>query len=430
MAVNLQTFLQQTHPQQFHAEALPEAASLPASVQAQTLAMLQQHGVHAGGQGPNLLIGNATARVQHGMGTPQLLHQIVDKAGKPTSDKVVNMLAKASVDLTPAEAQNLRQRLSNMSAADRNTLEKQLHIPQGSVKSSAERVQIRAAVLNAVAKNASLEVTGELRKKLMAATWLGRNEALEALARPGASVRGVIDRLSSKDYAASIQLAIGQAFDNPGNKANDAVLKKAGQKVDAYMQANMAALGLTNASDKEVAIAKQELMAVAVYTDNTGFGRVNDLLRNPDTANLDPAEKEQVAVFARALTNGLARLPEYRGLTFRNVFDFGQLMGAQPAHEWAASRYALGSTVAEASVTSSTPEKGLLGREVRFAINSAHAKETGAISLTPKDGFEATFRPNTQFQVLASEQHPDNGNPVQFVVMKEADNVPDPGRFL
>lgn len=432
MAVNLQTFLQQTHPQNFHKDALPEAASLPANVQTQTLAMLQQHGVHAGGQGPSLVVNAADRALQE-----LALHRIVDKAKGPTSEKVTSMVARANAGLTPAETQNLQQRLSGMSAADEATLRKQLHIPESSltgpaVKDSAERVLIRAAILNALAKNASLEVTGELRTKLMAATWLARNEALEALARPGASVRGVIDRLASNDYPGKIKLAIGQAFDNPGNGANNNVLKRAEKKVDDYMQKNMAALGLTNASDREVEIAKQELVALSVYTDDTGFRKVNDLLRNPDTTNLSAADKEAVAVFAQALTNGLARLPEYGGLTFRNAFGFGATMGSQPAHAWAAARYAQGSTVTEASLTSSSPEKGFTGKEVRFAINSAHGKETGAISLTPKDGFEATFRPNTQFQVLASQQHPDpvNGRPVQFVVMKESANVPDPGRFL
>lgn len=437
MAVNLQTYLQLNHPQQFQADALQEAQALPPSVQAETLTMLRSQGVHAGGNGPTMVIGNAGARVQHALGSTNLLHHIVDKAGAPISAKVTNMLAKVTPQLTAAETQNLRQRLAGLTPAQTKTLEAQLHIPEGKAKTSAERVQIRAAILNAFAKNASLEVTGELRRALLDASWLARDEAFAALARPGASVRGVVDRLTHKDYPAAIDAAILESFDNVhSTKQNMAAVAKAAAKVDAYVDANLDKLGLRNASDREVAIAKKELLAVSVYTHDEGFRKVNDLLRG--TSNLGPKERQAVEVYARAITNGLARLPEYQGLSFRNAFTIGGNHPAanQPAHQWAAAHYVQGATVTEAAVTSSSPEKGFTGKEIRFTIHSRHGKETGPISLTPKDGFEATFRPNTQFEVLASQSHqvpPVPGTPpvpVQFVVMKEADHVPDPGTVL
>lgn len=158
-----------------------------------------------------------------------------------------------------------------------------------------------------------------------------------------------------------------------------------------------------------------ELLALSMYTHEAGFRDVNAALRQHGEQGIGPSAENEL--FARAATDALSRLPDYKGFVVRG----------QHRHHWtplnrdaALARYVPGTVVTEHAFVSSGVESPYEAG-LQFVILSKHGKEVTPISVnTDTDGREVIFKPGSQFRVLAVADGEDRAGVTKlYAVMEE-----------
>jgi hypothetical protein len=150
-------------------------------------------------------------------------------------------------------------------------------------------------------------------------------------------------------------------------------------------------------------IPDAELLAIIMYTASY-HQKWNAALREGNAA--------EVAKFAAAIklaSEGLAKLPDYQGVSYRGV---GKLDAA------ALARYVPGQVTTEAFMTSSSHDKNAsFGGSVRFEIHSKHGKVVEDISRFKSEA-EVLYAPNTKFLVHSKTEV----DGVTTIVMEEVES--------
>jgi hypothetical protein len=150
-------------------------------------------------------------------------------------------------------------------------------------------------------------------------------------------------------------------------------------------------------------IPDEELLAIIMYTG--AFHKYwNAALRTGDTAKVG-----EYAAAIKLATEGLAKLPDYDGWSYRGV---GGLDAA------ALARYVPGQVTTEPFMTSSSHAKNAaFGGSVQFQIRSRHGKVVEDISRF-KSETEVLYAPNTKFLVHSKTEV----NGVTTIVMEEVES--------
>lgn len=154
--------------------------------------------------------------------------------------------------------------------------------------------------------------------------------------------------------------------------------------------------GFTVAAQASKLSTKQAYYIHAYTCKNPLYKELNLMLfREESPANYT---KNQLLTMKRLLTNSLKKLPEYKGIVYRNIDDL-------PAG--ILKQYQKGSTVIWDGFASASTEAGHFNKnKYRFVIESKRSRLVESISAFPKQK-ETLFMPGTKLEVLKRQEKGD-----------------------